>query len=679
MLLGAFPRPQELFNGDTLFLQDFAQDMLVGNRLRDWSFPIAPFVFPDAVLSFPAAFVGWNNPPVYLAVYSYLQLAIGIAGVALIVATLPPIATYPPRHRCEAALSAGLIGGSIYWATVCAFGLSGWKESPTLSSLLLVILPQVHSGTYLWALFCYGLYLGQRRAHPSTLNDGVLLVCLVLGSAGNPLFLVMATLPITFSIVVALAMRQRPYATSRLRGVCFMFAAPATFLGGRLISQVVPHAPLSNQSSVSAEAAATAGATFVRGFLQALSVGDLRHWGVVIAAVCIASRLLTLRQRLLRRRIPAELHFIFLFAAAAILTPAALIVGGNNGLTTFNNYAWTGKYLAPLFHAPLIAAFALIFSRVQPHLPFRTADEVQPRGIGARPPASIAQWITLAVIFVCLACGMARAKAGLFNYSPPLVTDLKRNQELQGVDAIFAGFWPGRLINLFAAGHYKAYTCGGDLFPLHWLSSSQNLLAPEESNGRFAVLVGADATSGEGGITRQKAVLELGPPEKCVRLNDNWELLVYEPRLTDLCIYKINNFNYGTQENANGKLSTWIGSLAARVKIYSPTATQCTLSFKSTAGPALPVTQRRTLQVKINGDAEREMVLENADQVTCIPLSLPAGRSYVEFTCLDSPTHPTADVLFDPRKTRGALLLFMSEIRISTAELSPAAGRTHLK
>jgi hypothetical protein len=527
VLLGKFPVQQALFNGDTLFLQDFAQEVLTGWNFRDWKFPIAPFLFPDALISFPAALIGWNNPAVYLAAYSYMQIAIGLFGVGLIAERLPILALKQSQDRQFAAAAIAISLGCIYWTLLVLFALIKWPMEHTHLLPLQPILPQMHGGSYAWTLVCYGLFLRWQRDTTKRLGT-ILIVALTLGCAGNTLFLATTLVPIGCSLAALQILRLRPLIRSEFILKFWPIALIAIFYVGRYVSNLVPHEKLDTQSQVSLEVFITSLNVFIKGLADHIVHFEVAHLIATLAFLGLTAWLILLPRKLMQNKAPAHLSFVILFSSAAIATPAVLVVGGSSGLAVVQSYGWTTKYLTPMIVGPAIAIYLLASS-----FGYCLASKRLPTIItNTRIPLRAVAFASVA--FLAVFASLAISRSGVFKYRPAIIADLENCEELKDVKLLYCDFWQTRLVNLYGYKQFRASPILNDLTPFHWLSNRNRIDAPGSRSEAFAVLAMADESSADSKFVQQVCADKLGKPEAKVRINGEWLALIYNPSESSL-------------------------------------------------------------------------------------------------------------------------------------------------
>lgn len=87
------------FTGDTLYIVSFFKDVFLENgNVSDWSFPGAPYFFPDMALFFPIRAITGST---YFSVLIYALLQVGVTGILVLLLTksFPLTTNTPTEHR----------------------------------------------------------------------------------------------------------------------------------------------------------------------------------------------------------------------------------------------------------------------------------------------------------------------------------------------------------------------------------------------------------------------------------------------------------------------------------------------------------------------------------------------------------------------------------------------------
>jgi hypothetical protein len=297
-------------------------------------------------------------------------------------------------------------------------------------------------------------------------------------------------------------------------------------VAGARANHVLFSAPtVAQQASLGLDPALKAFDVFVRGSTRMIIGGDKLHIVALMwAALCAGYIAWFLRRLVVKATQPLTESeflaalFLTMCLLSSLLSVAAIVLGGSNGLVVFKDYVWTMHYLHQTF---LIAPFGLLV------IASWMADAV----FDARKRFTLA-WavsiIALAVVSVRL-IAVPKAETPIYSYRPPIVRFVDSMASREGLHYGYAGYWQARLITLLSIMHVRAYAVDGTMNPLLWVNNSDWYHESVEDHSKpphidFVVL---DDPLWK--LTREAAVRAFGKPRLETQTQDT-RVLILRPR-----------------------------------------------------------------------------------------------------------------------------------------------------
>jgi hypothetical protein len=343
-------------SGDTLYPVNLTIDLLRdGYSLSGWRFSIAPCWFPDLT----AAGLFWivtQNPTLATLLAGFIQIG-AVAGAFHLIGRAMGV-------RYLGLQDTLLLGTGSVIALYVALNVGTYY--PTL---YLFFLPQTHVGSmisvlYGWALAFRLVRIGLDGARPSARLIAVYACLCVLAGMSNLLFI-----PHMLGALTAALMFLWFFGLIRVRQ-CWLpvlSGCGAAAVGAVLNRVLFRVTDVSAQAGVSQDRVLTSLDVFMRGFTGKTLGFDLLHIAA-IAWLLVSIGYVTwfLRHIVLNGRPEATRSHVMMAAffsttlMSAILSMAAIILGGSNGLAILKDYVWSMHYLHQAFLLPLLAFPAAI-------------------------------------------------------------------------------------------------------------------------------------------------------------------------------------------------------------------------------------------------------------------------------------------------------------------------------
>jgi hypothetical protein len=297
----------------------------------------------------------------------------------------------------------------------------------------------------------------------------------------------------------------------------------AAAIGAELNRALFTVSDVSIQSTVGLEPATTAFDVFVHGFVRRLLAGDLLHvWAVLWVCVCIGNIVWfrrCLRASGISRMTDSQLLTAIFFTiclTSAVLSVAAIILGGSNGLVELKDYQWSMHYLHQTFLVPL---FGLIVS----------AAWVCNKILNNKAANAVA-WTVAVIVLVVTATRLIAAPppvTPIYAYRPPLVRYLDENAQKENLHYGYAGYWQARLIALLSRAGVRAYAVDGSMNPYLWVSNSEWYSQSLEDRTRPPRISFVVLDYPKWKLTREAAVGVFGDPDEETQVNGT-RILIYK-------------------------------------------------------------------------------------------------------------------------------------------------------
>jgi hypothetical protein len=446
------------FSADCLYPVNLFTDTLQdGYSLSGWKFTIAPHWFPD----FMDVGIFWlltRNAIMSTLLGGFVQIVL-IVGAFRIIGKAVGTRNI---HTQDAFLLAGGTLITLYVAL---------NPAVYYPNLYFLFLPSTHAGGMVCVLYGWGMslwFLRQELAGAKVsawLMAAYGVLCLLAGMS-NLLFFAQMLVPVTaavaFLIFIGIMTIRQCWKPLALGWV-------ATAIGALLNPILFNVTPVSVQSTVTQDSVLTSLDVFMRGFVPRILSGDIIHLSAIVwIVVCVAYIAWQLRLVVIGGRSSLSqsqiilLTFFLVSVISAICSIAAIVLGGNTGLSVFKDYIWSTHYLnqvffLPLFGFPAVLAWALNYLR---------SDRV----------GRIVSW---AVATAALALVLARLAPGqwpatpIYAYRPPLVRFMDEIAPAKRLRYGYAGYWQARQITLLSRSGVRAYAVDANMNPFLWVSNEE--------------------------------------------------------------------------------------------------------------------------------------------------------------------------------------------------------------
>jgi hypothetical protein len=472
----------EWISSDTLYPVNVTTDVVRdGFGLPGWRFAIAPFWFPDVVLT-GVFWVVTRNPIGATLLAGFCQLGLLAGVMAFLRATIRP--GDGVLHNVMFQTMAVIV--TLFEATHLELHFP---------DLLRFYVPQSHVGSLIMTLAAVALGMAwlrnalEDRPAPAATVIVYAIVCMV-GAMSNVFFFAQMLIPFTMMAGLLGSLGVIPLRHSRWP----ILAGWPAAISGAVLNRVLFHTtPVSAQSAISRQSLMTALDVLGRGVKTNLvSFEGLHILAVVWSAACLVIVAVTVRRvvrgyavqstaRTTRRGAGAdlancarpalsapdlgiEMRMLGLFCGfslfSAIVSIGAITLGGSNALTVFKDYQWSTHYLQSVFYIPLIGLPLLLSLAVDHNASPRLTKRL----------ALLLSLPTLVLPVLYLA-RTPRPRVQLVHYRPPLVKYLDRQAALRGWRYGVGGYWQARITTLLSTQNLRAYAVDGSLNPLLWVSN----------------------------------------------------------------------------------------------------------------------------------------------------------------------------------------------------------------
>lgn len=445
-------------SSDTLWPVDVFVDIFKDHyAISGWRFSIAPFWFPDLVVT--GAFWGLIRNPI---------LATLLAGFSQMFAIVAAF------HLLGRVIGPGKLFLQDTILLACGAGLTlVVAERPGLNypNVQLLFLPEGHVGNMLLVLFGWGmaLWILQERRQRTPLRAWLVttyaIVCLLAGMS-NLFFFPHMLVPLTFALAMSMFFGLM---TIRQCWVPVAVGWLAAILGAILNRILFSTADVGVQSTVAFEPVLTALDVFMRGFVSRLLARDPLHIAAVLWVFVCLGYLAWFIRRLIIRGVPRMAEpdllraiFFTMSLTASVLSVASIVLGGSNGLAVFKDYVWSMHYLHQTFFVP---AFGLAMCAAWGLTAF----------LNNRTALALAWSLSLPLLLIASALFMRepKPKTAIYAYQPPLVRYLDQIAPARKLHYGYAGYWQARLITLLSKTGIRAYAVDGSMNPYIWACNSQ--------------------------------------------------------------------------------------------------------------------------------------------------------------------------------------------------------------